>query len=825
MNILRRWQLDSTSPFSLQLAADVRLSQTDYYDDQIWEVLLGTGESPALALQTRYGGRAGLASIVPMWLHEGRVIYQTLAYAKPPIVTAIAPGYVRVQATLTLQLALQAEYWVMESHAVGARFTLANAHTAPTDVRLDLLGFVGLGGKEQKLNLVTLPNGESALGMGSIGNLYPMIMLEGTTVNPEATPASPKIGRNITIGGRKKIVLRWVHAARSTPAKSIALAQKWLQHDWEAAFNQISAAAEAIPNVETGNSDWDSAIAFSYQQLVQAFLKPTSSLPYASFVAIRQPARGFNPHRGGNHDRAWNGQPPTLAYLAALGIASINPTLAQGVIRNYLAVQQPDGWIDGKPGLDSQRQGILCMPILARLTWGIFQYTEDAAFLREVFPGLLKFFERWFKPDLDADNDGLPEWQSENQTGYMFTPTFATWQGWGQGADIRLVETPDLAAYLLSEAKSLKEIAYYLRDSAAQGQLEERITNLQASLESVWNGDIKRYTYRDRDTHTSTGSINIIDDAHGTDELIPVMKLQPPNRLIVRISGGMDLTPRLTMRLVGFNYAGQEVNEEVTAEQVVWSHGRGVYTSETVFSQIDKITFEGLSRVYRVDVQTVDLTRTDIHTLLPLWSAGISPERAFALIAVVADPEQFWRPSGVTMTPASDRNFDPRNANGSGGVWPFWLTLIGEGLIEYGSLSEAYELLKRLLSVQTIVLKDKKAFTEFYHSDEPIGLGETGHIGGIVPLHLLLRVLGVRIISHAKVWMGGPFVWEQPVTIRQHGVTVRRSAQNTLIAFPSGNQATVTGDAWHEVVDPNPAQPPTVPPAPAVFADLEPELD
>jgi hypothetical protein len=824
MTNLRRWQLDSTSPFSLHIAADARLSQTDYADDQIWELLLGSRDSPALALQTHYGGRAGLASIVPMWFHEGRVIYQAQAYAKPPVVTAFAPGYLRIQATLNLQLALQAEYWVMESHAVGARYTVANAHSAPVDLRLDVLGFVGSGGKEQKVRLITAPDGKSALGLGKVGNLFPVIVLEDGSPEAGATPSSTKIGKSVTIPGRKKVVFRWVHAGLPDVRDSFALAQKYLQQDWEAAFKQTEAANQAIPNIETGNAEWDMTIAAAYQQVAQAFLKPTASLPHASFVAVRESTRGFGPRGGNDHDRAWSGQNPTQAYLTAQAIASISPTLAEGVIRNYLAVQQPDGWIDWRPGLGGQQQGSLCLPILARLAWGIFQYTENAAFLSEVFPGMLKFFERWLESDLDVDGDGLPEWQSENQTGYVFMPTFASWQGWGQGADIRLVEAPDLAAYLLSEAKSLREIAFYLRNTEAQQSLDTHIEHLQKALETLWNEAEKRYGYHDRDTHISMKAVTVIEDASGTDDLIPVLKLSPANRLIIRVSGGMDLVPRFTMRLAGSNRLGQALNDEVSSEQFVWSHGHGVHTTQSVFSQIDKITFEGLSRVYRVDASTVDTTRQDISALLPLWSAGISPERAHDIVNALRD-ESFWRPSGVTMNSANDPNFDPSNANGSGGVWPFWLTLMGEGLIEYGEATAAYDLLKRLLTTQTKVLKDKKTFSEFYHSDEAVGLGENGHVGGIVPLHLLMRLLGIRIISHAKVWIGGPFVWENPVTIRQHGVTVNRSSTGTHIEFPSGFTADVSGEAWQEISDPNPLQPPTPPPAPVNFADLEPELD
>lgn len=182
------------------------------------------------------------------------------------------------------------------------------------------------------------------------------------------------------------------------------------------------------------------------------------------------------------------------------------------------------------------------------------------------------------------------------------------------------------------------------------------------------------------------------------------------------------------------------------------------------------------------------------------------------LVRLLTDAAHFWRPNGVTMCSGQDSLFDPANAKGSGGIWPFWLTLIGEGLIENGYMAEAADMLRRLLAAQIAVLKQEKAFTEFYHSDQAEGLGERGHVGGIVPLHLLLRVLGVRIISSGKVWAGGAFVWDRPVTVTQHGVVVRRSRDGTKVRFPSGYTVDLTGDDFQEVVDPQPAIMPPVAP-------------
>jgi hypothetical protein len=72
----------------------------------------------------------------------------------------------------------------------------------------------------------------------------------------------------------------------------------------------------------------------------------------------------------------------------------------------------------------------------------------------------------------------------------------------------------------------------------------------------------------------------------------------------------------------------------------------------------------------------------------------------------------------------------------------------------------------------------------------------------LIPLHLLLRVIGVRVVSDRKVWTGGPFTWNSPVTVRQHGVTVQRSAEGTHIEFPSGHIVDVANDTWKEITDP-----------------------
>lgn len=799
VNGLRRWRLTPTDPYCAIIAADARFCATDYSDDQIWELKIGEGESAALVLSTRYGGRIGQASVAPLWTIDGQPRYTGQDFQAAPALTQFAPGYLRAEGMLTPELGLTAEFFVFESHACGGRFTLRNSGRAPVEVRSDLVGFAAAEGRELRVTLVPAAEGH-ALMLGKAGNLRPVIALEGGA--SDGLSAS-RVGITQMVPEGGEAVVRWAHGGAKSVSSSLALAERWLARDWDAVLARTVRGESALPQIETGDPEQDALLAVSYQQLLQAFLNPASGLPHPSIVGTRNPGRGFSIRPDGSgHPRAWAGQTGPLIYPAALAAAMADARLAQALVRNELAVQREDGWIDWRPGLAGQQQGILALPLLARLTWGVFQYTEDDAFLAEVFPGLLRFLRRWRGADLDRDGDGLPEWQSEIQTGYPFFPVFGRGFPWAQNADVRMAEAPDLAACLLSEALSLREIAFYLRDAEAEAECARYAEGYAAALESLWNGD--RYAYRDRDTHQIGAARTLFTDAPADAPLFLAEPLDPPSRLLITLQGGAEHTPRFSLVVEGVDADGQPARETLGPDQIMWTHSRGVLTTQTVFSVVNALHPDGLSRVFRLSGATVDWSRRDLNAILPLWSAGLTPERAEKLVALYESALRV--PNGVTMVATDDPAYRPDHRDGAGGVWPFWLTLIGEGLVEAGRFDEAADLLDRCLKAQIEVLRAHKAFSEYLHSSEPAGLGEIGHVGGIAPLHLFLRVLGVRIVAADRVWAGGPFGFSCPVTVRRLGVTVMRSAEGTQIAFPSGRTALLPAHApMTEVQDVPPA--------------------
>ena len=462
------------------------------------------------------------------------------------------------------------------------------------------------------------------------------------------------------------------------------------------------------------------------------------------------------------------------------------------------------------------------MPLLARMSWQIVEQTADKEFAAEVFPGLQLFFQRWLADDMDADGDGVPEWQTERQLGYVAFPTFGVGRGWSQGADIRLLECPDLLAYLISEAAALCQLAQILDDDEAQAQHARQLAKLEVSLEDFWVGG--RFGYRDRDTQAHSAGIDLLRGGAGDERHVINESFSPPARVMVRIVGGVSQVPRIRLTVTGQDKDGAPCTIEADVDDFHWQNRQGIFTLPQPLSAVHNIHIEGLSRVYKVYASTIDSSRLDINALLPLWTGRLSKQRSEALLALALDEAHFLRPNGTSMVSASDPDFDPSNARGGGGIWMFWQALLGEGLLAAGFRAESTDLLQRILAMLATVREREGRLSYFYHADEIQGFGEAHHVAGIAPLNWLSDVLGLQIRDAETVWVGGDFSWGAPIRIEQHGVSVQRSENGTEVNFPSGHSVKLPANAPLQLVaDPAPNAAETdespAPPAPAVPSD------
>lgn len=808
---MREWTLTAGDPMLPHIAADARAGHTDASDDQIWQLSLGAPDQPAVALETRYGGRVGLARIVPIWHIGRRQVYEAQGFSQPPVLVSFAPDLLRLRAALIPSVQVEIDFWTMESQAVGGRFVCHNTGTDAVTVQLDLLAQVAtLNNTSVQMLLLSLANGQSALQLGRLNNLEPVLLLEGAA----GTGTRPRLTRSLTLAPGKPVTVRWALGSRPTRDESLLLAHKWLaQASWDVHYAAIERRDRAQPQIATGHADWDAALAWSQQTVLRAFLGATGNLPHPSFVSTRRPADGYAPR--GTHTAgfgtAWGGQSVPEALLIAPTVAFAAPEMAAGLVRNFVAVQRQDGWIDARPGLDGQRANVLAPPLLATLALTVYRYTHDRGLLADTFPALRAFFDRWFAPDMDRDGDGLPEWSQPAQGAFGDSPIFATNLRWAQGLDIRTVESPDLAAYLVREARSLIRIAELLDRQVDVAALQPRYDALAAHLAALWDPETRGFYYRDRDTHTVPAG-DVLYEAKGDQPLQDYIALPQPSRLILRASGGLTRKPALSCTIEGVDANGQPAHEEIPAEHFTWYRNTGVATSTTVWRELRYLKFGGLSRVYSVQVNTVNLRREDQALLMPLWTDALDDDQAEALLARLTDPDAYWRPYGVAGCPATDPAYDPAHQNGCGGVWPFWNSLLAWALLDRGHRAEAAALFRRVLAAQIRSLTEQRTFRTFYNPDTGEGLGDSGTISGAVSLAWFARLFGAYVAAPGEVLITGPFAFEgEQMAWTQHGITITRSNEGTTLTFASGQAVRLPPDAEPGRI----ADPAGSPPAPA----------
>jgi hypothetical protein len=782
-SIMRDWNVPASGPLSLRIAADARLTVPDYIDDQIWELTLAGGEPPAVALQTSYGLRVRSMRLFPGFMCKDVLISDPAQFASAPVVRRFLPNYLRVDYSPFDELGVVAEYWVP--------FILRNKGKSPAIVRLRLYALLNPREKPQSMSPVDY-GGVKMLSGTTDGLALILFLGGGATVEQAAYPALG-VSCRLQPGAEKKLI--WAQAAFPRAEASYEAVRNIAASSWDGEIAHLELLNEACVDIETGDPEWDVAMALSQKVALGSLIGPTRSLRYPSLVNCRLPDHGYSARGDGrDYNWQWNGQTAADAFLCLPLILPAAPELAKGVMRNFVYRQRADGFVDRKPGLGGQTDGALSPPLLATMTWKIYEHTEDRVFLEEMLPYLLNFFEAWFGKDHDRDQDGFPEWDNVLQAGFDNWPSFVRWHKWGQGLEISKAETPDLASYLYRESRALQAMARCLGREELLPDLKSRADYLREAIEESWSEKKSCYQHRDRNTH-----ITVKGKALGKGKGEFILKLDrsfdDPVRILVRVVGKEELSRRATVFVHGRGRRGRGGVERISDSKFQWFWNYGTATSERTYCRIEKIEVRGLSKEFKTEIRTADFSRQDQTLLLPLWAGIPETERAEALIKkTLLDPERYWRSSGIPLCPACDKSYAPDNQDGAGAIAMLWNVMLGEGLINYDHRQEAAQLMQRMMEVIVHTLREDKAFRQFYVADRPEGIGDYDTISGLAPVGLFLQTLGVRLISPTKLRLEGYNLFPWPVVVRWKGLKIRRDGNISQVTFPNGQSIQVTGE-------------------------------
>lgn len=779
---MRDWSLAPGDPLCLILAADSRLSVPDYLNDHIWELSLGGGEPPALSLQTTFGLRAKSMRLFYRFSENGKSVSNPAQFALPPTVRRFYPNFLIVEYSPLPNIDVLTEYWVPGSNAVSGRLTIANKSTANRKIRLEVCALLtpinGQGMTSSQMQLVNVLAGQT-------GGLFPILFLTGGPAH--GSGPYPSLFLDLELGPGATRQLTWTQAATASLQTSFDLARQTAARPWEAerARLELLNTSQTI-DIRTGDKDWDAAFALSQSAAFGLILPPTPHLPHPSIVSSRGPDHGYSPKGDGtDYPVSWNGQSPLDAYY----LASVLPAsqAAQDLLMNFLAVQNEEGEIDGRPGLAGQRGRYLAAPLLASLAWKLYKEGENQEFLKTVFQPLHKFFWSWFSPEYDEDRDGLPQWKHILQTGFEDNPLFDAWHEWSLGVDISQVHSPQLEAMLYHEAACLIKMAEALEQNDVLALLHEQAAKLRKSIESTWQARTGLYHYRERGSGSSLSGKTLAKQL-GNGVLSPKLKFESPIRLLIEVQTQNPAAKRPEIRI--HQYSTKPADEVVSPSDYQWRTGGAIYTTHQIYSRLAKISVRGLDDDSTVVISTLDFTTED-HTLFtPLWAGVPDEQRAQTMIGrALLDTKRFNRPFGVPACPALPA---PEAETVSQAAHLPWNLLICEGLLHYGFRADAARLFAHNMNAVIQNLKQNRAFHARYHAEKGTGIGERNALSGMASVGLFLQVLGVKILSATRVRLEGenPFPWD--VTVQYKGLKIIRGQRKTEVLFPNGKSVTMT---------------------------------
>jgi len=784
---MKTWNLKSGDPGSFSIAADVRFGKTDYLNDHIWECKLVGGEPPTLAVQTTFGLRARSLKLFPRFVEGDSAIVDPGNFSTPPGVQRFHPNYLSVKFSPLIGIDVICEYWVPSSNILTGRIQVTNSRLSHRIIHVQWGALLSPASGGHRMTPMEIDS--SAILKGHTDGIFPIITMSG---NPVISPGPyPALSVKLDLAPGANRSLTWAHAAAESETASWELAQQTLERPWDAEIAAIDVQNDRLLSIETGEPDWDAAFTLAQKTAIGLLVGPTEHLPNPSFVLSRQPDKGYSSLGDGlDYGFLWSGQPSLEADYLNTFLLPGATDLAKGLLFNFLEIQTHGGVIDNKPGLAGQRSHLMATPILANFAWRIYETTQDATFLGQIFPKLLRFIQAWFSDSQDRDGDGLPEWSRPSHSGFEDHPLFSRWDPWSLGGDISKAESPSLCAFLYNEINILIKMAYILEQTSPIAPLEALAENLKTAVNTSWDVADNIYHYWDRESHCNTKGEHL-GDLEGPDEIHLNRKFKQPIRFVIRITSNEEINQNITIFIHGIGTAGNPKIERINSDQIRWNLNQGNVSSERIYTFIEYVKITGVGPKDQTCFSVMDLSGIDQTLLSPLWAQIPEKEQAATLIEnTIKNSDLFWKTYGI----AACRLETGTDNNPGTAIHMIWNKMIGEGLIKYGYREDAAELVTRLMSGVIGNLMTHKSFFNYYHTDSGLGIGEPNALGGLAPLSLFLDTLGVRIISSKKVSLTGknPFPW--PVTLRYRGLTINRNTQRTKITFPGGQTAIVKSE-------------------------------
>jgi hypothetical protein len=291
-----------------------------------------------------------------------------------------------------------------------------------------------------------------------------------------------------------------------------------------------------------------------------------------------------------------------------------DPVTARATVRTILSWQIATGLVpnyghwnqsDGSRSSDDRSQP----PVGSMCIWKMHQRWPDVAFLKEVYPRLLRW-HRWWPKYRDGDHDGLLEWGSEKvgkqgalwETGWDDTPQYADSEMVGTTLDTDAV---DLNALWSMDAQYLSYIADAVGDKSTAKELRDEQAHTNRLInDRLWNTDLGIYCSRKWDSK----------GGQFLTRLTP-MNFYP---LICGAASSERAKSTLAVLTDPKRFWGDWILPTVSFEDPVWK--QQTYWHGTVWAPVNFLVLQGLHR-YASPELLAEYGRKSVSIFMKNWTS------------------------------------------------------------------------------------------------------------------------------------------------------------------------------------------------------------
>lgn len=251
-----------------------------------------------------------------------------------------------------------------------------------------------------------------------------------------------------------------------------------------------------IPRIKFKNKEHEALYWNAFNLIRQCMLPPEGKSSYNYYVFSREPRWGW-----GYGGQVFHESLVMLAYVF------MDPISAMNSQRVFIERQWEDGYINYRTGpyLDEQiptdNQFTTSAPWFAWQNWEVYKVSKDKKFLEEAYESSKKFYNYVLK-NRDSDNDGLCEWGANAVLECVRDGRVAVWDEVG---DPKNFEAVDLNIFLVSEAKSLSNMAKELGyEDESNKFLNDAVNRTNLINKTFWDDETGFYYHVDKINHTFT---------------------------------------------------------------------------------------------------------------------------------------------------------------------------------------------------------------------------------------------------------------------------------------------------------------------------------